>query len=371
MNFEKYGGLISLYKKHGGPDNIYEADQLIFPCNIGQQHWIVIVVFPKERVFKAYDSLSKGACEVTKNRMLMILNFILSFERHQTRRKPEPLSDEKKWKLNTIIDNHQQKNNYDCGLYTLLFALGVHFGWNTNIICQNKILSVRRHLAVSLLEMFPVPAFKATNTLRHQLQFLPGYENGKIDDQTLKFVGIHSTKEVPTNIDNPYKKPDKPKLRKHLPTQDSNKKSKDGIEEIVDPSLKQGRKKVVISAEKMLQAEKILKLQTNEYKTDPKYIQFKQKVMRDARLEKLSCRYSKEEYKKYVEKKALDMFNKYQDELDEKRKDDANHAAERRIMLDERKIKKKKKVKSIILTANMLIPAAPTLVNWKENISLA
>jgi Ulp1 family protease len=85
---------VSKWTKRGVPGNsIFTCDALFFPCNIGDEHWILIVAFMKEKTIQVVDSLHANY----RSSVLAIYQYLQ--DEHISKFNGEPMKDEKEWKL--------------------------------------------------------------------------------------------------------------------------------------------------------------------------------------------------------------------------------------------------------------------------------
>ncbi|KAG7356284.1 Ulp1 protease family protein [Nitzschia inconspicua] len=102
-------------KKVPGKD-IFALDKIIFPVNMGNMHWICVVAFMTEKRIQVYDSMGSSG--------QTYLNAIFQYlkDEHMDKKK-KPLPDEDQWQLiGTTRDTPQQRNGFDCGVFTCMFA---------------------------------------------------------------------------------------------------------------------------------------------------------------------------------------------------------------------------------------------------------
>ncbi|KIJ55981.1 hypothetical protein M422DRAFT_239158 [Sphaerobolus stellatus SS14] len=134
--------------------NIRELSLLILPWNTGN-HWICVAVFIRECGIRIYDSLTTCITEQHEH----ILERVEYFLQNDFTQRSAPFSDT--WSENRkayvekgLIDCPQQGNNYDCGLYMLMFAWELLAGREPSqsnfgaVFHGQRIIDLRRSVAI-------------------------------------------------------------------------------------------------------------------------------------------------------------------------------------------------------------------------------
>eukprot|EP00980_Cylindrotheca_fusiformis_P008183 scaffold1734_cov196-Cylindrotheca_fusiformis.AAC.5 len=102
-------------KKVPGKD-IFKLDKIFFPINQGQMHWFCGVVFMQEKRIQIFDSMGTGG----RHYLESIFQYLQ--DEHMDKKKC-PLPDIHEWELvGTTRDTPSQRNGYDCGVFTCMFA---------------------------------------------------------------------------------------------------------------------------------------------------------------------------------------------------------------------------------------------------------
>ena len=117
---------------------------LVFFQNQGRQHWITYVIFQDLKIIEQFDSMGSTSGTVLKGLYRWLF---LEYQRIGIR------LDSSQWKLYTTRHlTPRQHNGYDCGVFSILFALHVGLRLNIDNINQAQISNVRCQLLLNLLE---------------------------------------------------------------------------------------------------------------------------------------------------------------------------------------------------------------------------
>jgi sentrin-specific protease 1 len=131
-------------KKVPGKD-IFGLDKVFFPCNINMMHWTCVVIFMQEKRIQFYDSMGGDGYHYTEGLLKYLKDEWAS-------KKGGELPDLDKW---TIVGAEKriprQKNGYDCGVFTCMFAdfLSMNRPLTFN---QTHINQCRERIALSILK---------------------------------------------------------------------------------------------------------------------------------------------------------------------------------------------------------------------------
>lgn len=102
-------------KKVPGKD-LFALDKIFFPINQSRMHWVCTVIFMKEKKIQFFDSMGSSG-QFYLESLLQYLK-----DEHQDKKKC-PLPDADEWELvHTTRDTPQQRNGFDCGVFTCMFA---------------------------------------------------------------------------------------------------------------------------------------------------------------------------------------------------------------------------------------------------------
>jgi len=128
--------------------NVFSKDKIFIPVNISNTHWTIIVVFIKLKEIHYYDSM--GGSGINR-----YLKHILHWLKDESKEKynNEYIINNNEWKLIDQEDDvPQQRNGFDCGMFTILCAdfLSDNIPLN-NSYDQNEISSYRKKVCASIL----------------------------------------------------------------------------------------------------------------------------------------------------------------------------------------------------------------------------
>ncbi|CAJ1894774.1 unnamed protein product [Cylindrotheca closterium] len=102
-------------KKVPGKD-IFNLDKIIFPINQGGMHWMCGVIHMQKKRIQIYDSMGSGG-----HKYLQCLFKYVQDEHKDKKKCPMPDIDD--WELvGTTSDTPRQRNGFDCGVFTCMFA---------------------------------------------------------------------------------------------------------------------------------------------------------------------------------------------------------------------------------------------------------
>ena len=92
--------------------DIFDYDKLFFPVNVRKCHWLLVVIWLKEKEIRYYDSMGDSYFEFTTSKFLEYMQIV-----HKI--------DSTKWRCVNVrkeYDLAQQQNGNDCGVYMLMFC---------------------------------------------------------------------------------------------------------------------------------------------------------------------------------------------------------------------------------------------------------
>jgi len=131
-------------KKVPGKD-IFDLDKILFPINMGNMHWICAAIFMKKKRIEIFDSMGgKGNTYLDA-----LFNYI---QDEHIAKKNTPLPDADAWELvPTRGDTPRQRNGYDCGVFTCMFA--DFLSKDTALVFnQDHINQCRERIALSIMK---------------------------------------------------------------------------------------------------------------------------------------------------------------------------------------------------------------------------
>lgn len=96
--------------------DIFQLDYVIFPMNIGETHWAMGAIDLKDKGFRYFDSMFS---KPPANFVSFLRRYVA--DEHKAKKSKE-LSGMEEWELLVPAKIPQQKNGYDCGVFTCFFA---------------------------------------------------------------------------------------------------------------------------------------------------------------------------------------------------------------------------------------------------------
>lgn len=126
--------------------DIFGLDRLIVPVNHGGVHWFLLVAYMQQRRIRVYDSLASP-------RKIYLRAFLKYLRYAHVNRKEKAMCDWKDWQLEEtdIRSTPQQRNTYDCGLFTCMAAECAFR--DAPLLYQQRQMDVfRSRMALTILE---------------------------------------------------------------------------------------------------------------------------------------------------------------------------------------------------------------------------
>ena len=146
FDFDRVKGQMkkSVTKKLGSTNIVKEMDIIFVPLNLNKnKHWALGVINIKEKRFEQYDSLQSD--DVSHLEKLSQF-FIAACADKQVVMEPPP----SEWKLLLHKDTPQQKNNFDCGVFMLMFSRCISRGQKVTTFTATQTILARQRIAVEL-----------------------------------------------------------------------------------------------------------------------------------------------------------------------------------------------------------------------------
>lgn len=110
-----YGNVKRWTRNVPGKD-IFALDKIFLPCNINMMHWTCVVIYMQEKRIQFYDSMGGDGKHYTNGLMRYLKDEWAS-------KKGGELPDLDKWTIvGTEPEVPRQRNGYDCGVFTCMFA---------------------------------------------------------------------------------------------------------------------------------------------------------------------------------------------------------------------------------------------------------
>lgn len=140
----EYNNVKRWSKKVPGKD-IFDLNKILFPINMGNSHWIAACIFMQEKRIEIFDSMG-GSGRVYLQALLQYLD-----DEHKSK-KNCPLPDRDQWELvSTRPETPRQRNGYDCGVFTCMFADFVSKDCPL-VFTQDHIHQCRHRIALSIMK---------------------------------------------------------------------------------------------------------------------------------------------------------------------------------------------------------------------------
>ncbi|PWN98426.1 cysteine proteinase, partial [Tilletiopsis washingtonensis] len=99
--------------------DVFVKDRLLFPINRGQSHWVCACINLRERRFEFYDSMAGGSWE--REAAEHLSDWLVSEWRAKKAAAHGGRElDVSGWQRYTCRTNPQQRNGYDCGVFSVL-----------------------------------------------------------------------------------------------------------------------------------------------------------------------------------------------------------------------------------------------------------
>ena len=140
----EYRNVKRWYKKVPGKD-IFNLDKIFFPINAGEMHWLCAVIFMQEKCIQVYDSMGSGGD-------LYLQSLFQYIKDEHMDKKKCPLPNPEEWTLvHTTSDTPQQRNGYDCGVFTCMFAYFLSQNFPLDF-SQDDIEHCRDHIFFTIMQ---------------------------------------------------------------------------------------------------------------------------------------------------------------------------------------------------------------------------
>eukprot|EP00397_Hematodinium_sp_SG-2012_P055693 GEMP01068160.1.p1 GENE.GEMP01068160.1~~GEMP01068160.1.p1 ORF type:complete len:334 (+),score=46.19 GEMP01068160.1:196-1197(+) len=125
--------------------DIFDLDLIIVPVNINEMHWTLGCIDMRAKKVRFYDSLGTPSNSTFADFMIRYVK-----DEHKDK-KGSALSDADEWEAEDVIDNPQQDNGYDCGVFLCKYAECLVNDISFNF-SQSDIENCRYSMALELFE---------------------------------------------------------------------------------------------------------------------------------------------------------------------------------------------------------------------------
>ena len=116
------------FKYHDNVDwwlkvDLFSLDKLVVPINLANNHWILACIFVCLEKIQIFDSIKPSSDKVCRRHNTFLQALLVYVQDEHEERQGYPLTNASKWTL--IIDHIStawQRNYFDCGIFTCMFA---------------------------------------------------------------------------------------------------------------------------------------------------------------------------------------------------------------------------------------------------------
>jgi sentrin-specific protease 1 len=126
----------------------FSTEKIIFPVNLDNRHWSLVVVYMEERAIVCYDSLGVGSS--TLERAKIVKDYLLEQYEHIFER-PVDTSEKALWRISAHCATPRQTNGYDCGIYLCLYVYCITQGIAVEEIEPNHVCRFRHYIAYCIM----------------------------------------------------------------------------------------------------------------------------------------------------------------------------------------------------------------------------
>lgn len=137
--YEKVKG--KTQKKGRLPADLFDFDEVYFPVNIEDAHWIGVSVSMKYRSIVIHDSYAYLYREYGE---LIELYMKIDYETRGLHKTTK--GEFGKWKISSFITKKLQKNTWDCGIYACMFAEHLRESRDVRDITEEKVQEYRQFM---------------------------------------------------------------------------------------------------------------------------------------------------------------------------------------------------------------------------------
>jgi Ulp1 family protease len=136
---------------------------LVFFQNIGRMHWATYVLFQDLKIIEEFNSMGPSSSGTVLKGLYRWLFF--EYQRIGIH------LDSSEWRLYpTRRLTPRQRNGYDCGVFSILFALHIGLHVNINNINQTQIPAIRCQMLLHLLKILPAEHYNEVLPVRPAIQ---------------------------------------------------------------------------------------------------------------------------------------------------------------------------------------------------------
>lgn len=127
--------------------DIFKFEKIIFPMNIGKNHWALGLVDLNDKTIQYFDSLAPRTVHTS------FAEYIIRYleDEFRDKHKEKPCPDFLATFTTALVDPPQQTNGYDCGVFTCMNAECITAGRNWIDFDQSMIPDMRRKILSQIL----------------------------------------------------------------------------------------------------------------------------------------------------------------------------------------------------------------------------
>ena len=126
---------------------LFDVEKILIPYNLGDNHWVLIVIYPKEKEIGFFDSLYAANQAVVKK----IKNLFMELARDPVINKSQIIkeADVNQWKINESLKSAHQVNGKDCGVFLCANMFYINLNQKPSFT-QKDIPNIRYRIAYDL-----------------------------------------------------------------------------------------------------------------------------------------------------------------------------------------------------------------------------
>jgi Ulp1 family protease len=126
---------------------LFDVEKILIPYNLGNNHWVLIVIYPKEKQIGFFDSLYAADMALVKK----IKNLFMELARDPAINKSQIITekDVSQWKINKSLKSAKQVNAKDCGVFLCANMFYINLNQKPSF-AQKDIPNIRYRIAYDL-----------------------------------------------------------------------------------------------------------------------------------------------------------------------------------------------------------------------------
>jgi hypothetical protein len=137
---------VKRWSKNVPGNDVFGLSKIFIPVNMSNVHWACVAIFLQERRIQFYDSMGGDGMYYMKALLQYLKDEWASMNNGQE------LPNSTEWRLvSCTSDTPQQKNGFDCGVFTCMFADFLSMGRSLSFT-QDHVTRCRERIALSILQ---------------------------------------------------------------------------------------------------------------------------------------------------------------------------------------------------------------------------